>query len=248
MSASEGLKTPTSSFILENVVAKALAPAPVPRAIPVMSSPPRSSEIESTAKDSGREVPPARTPVLARAILSRAAKSPEAFRTISEVADDLKVPQHVLRFWETKFSAIRPLKRGGGRRYYRPEDVNLLKRIHELLYTQGYTIKGAQKLLKGTGRSGAAALGLTESVTLDKAAPDRGAGLESHESQDAEAFPEHRGELLQPVVKEEKYSRADVFGAEAPVSGRLSPAQREGLQAILAELTTLRTLLAVARA
>jgi DNA-binding transcriptional MerR regulator len=78
----------------------------------------------------------------------RNGKSAAAFRTISEVADDLEVPPHVLRFWETKFSQVRPLKRGGGRRYYRPEDVSLLKRIRELLYADGYTIKGVQKLLR----------------------------------------------------------------------------------------------------
>ena len=78
----------------------------------------------------------------------RPAKSAAAFRTISEVATDLDVPQHVLRFWETKFSQVRPLKRGGGRRYYRPEDVDLLRRIRKLLYADGYTIKGVQKLLR----------------------------------------------------------------------------------------------------
>jgi DNA-binding transcriptional MerR regulator len=85
------------------------------------------------------------------AIRARPRKSAEAFRTISEVADELNVPQHVLRFWETKFPRIKPLKRGGGRRYYRPEDVTLLRRIANLLYTQGYTIKGVQRLLKETG-------------------------------------------------------------------------------------------------
>ena len=80
-------------------------------------------------------------------------KAPSAFRTISEVADDLKVQQHVLRFWETKFSQVRPLKRGGGRRYYRPEDVDILKTIHHLLYTQGYTIKGVQKLFREQGQN-----------------------------------------------------------------------------------------------
>src|SRR3954469_16522894 len=70
----------------------------------------------------------------------RAEKSATAFRTISEVADDLEVPQHVLRFWETKFPQIRPMKRGGGRRYYRPEDIDLLRAIRDLLYEQGYTI------------------------------------------------------------------------------------------------------------
>jgi DNA-binding transcriptional MerR regulator len=80
-------------------------------------------------------------------------KAPSAFRTISEVADDLNVQQHVLRFWETKFSQVRPLKRGGGRRYYRPEDVDILKTIHHLLYTQGYTIKGVQKLFREQGKN-----------------------------------------------------------------------------------------------
>jgi DNA-binding transcriptional MerR regulator len=79
-------------------------------------------------------------------------KSESAFRTISEVAEDLGVPQHVLRFWETKFSQVKPMKRGGGRRYYRPEDVALLKKIHTLLYAEGYTIKGVQKLLKGVSK------------------------------------------------------------------------------------------------
>jgi DNA-binding transcriptional MerR regulator len=79
---------------------------------------------------------------------ARLRKAPTAFRTISEVADDLHIPQHVLRFWETKFPQLKPLKRGGGRRYYRPEDIALLRRISDLLYTQGYTIKGVQRLLR----------------------------------------------------------------------------------------------------
>ncbi|MDE0539422.1 MAG: MerR family transcriptional regulator [Rhodospirillales bacterium] len=94
------------------------------------------------------EAPPAR----------RSNKSASAFRTISEVAAELDLPQHVLRFWEGKFSQIRPLKRGGGRRYYRPEDIDLLRRIRGLLYDDGYTIKGVQKLLKqesGRGADGA---------------------------------------------------------------------------------------------
>jgi DNA-binding transcriptional MerR regulator len=83
----------------------------------------------------------------------RIEKSAQAFRTISEVATELDVPQHVLRFWESKFSQVRPLKRGGGRRYYRPEDIDLLRRIRTLLYEDGYTIKGVQRLLKeGRGR------------------------------------------------------------------------------------------------
>jgi DNA-binding transcriptional MerR regulator len=78
-------------------------------------------------------------------------KSPDAFRTISEVAEDLDLPQHVLRFWETRFTQIKPMKRGGGRRYYRPQDVDLIKGIRHMLYDQGYTIKGVQKLLRENG-------------------------------------------------------------------------------------------------
>ena len=82
---------------------------------------------------------------------ARPKKAPNAFRTISEVADELHIPQHVLRFWETKFPQVKPLKRGGGRRYYRPDDIALLRRISDLLYIQGYTIKGVQRLLREGG-------------------------------------------------------------------------------------------------
>lgn len=82
---------------------------------------------------------------------SKHAKSPNAFRTISEVADSIGIPQHVLRFWESKFSQIKPMKRGGGRRYYRPEDVEIIDAIRGLLHDDGYTIKGAQKLLREHG-------------------------------------------------------------------------------------------------
>ena len=78
-------------------------------------------------------------------------KSPDAFRTISEAADDLDLPQHVLRFWETRFSQIKPMKRGGGRRYYRPDDVDLLRGIRHLLYEEGYTIRGVQRILREQG-------------------------------------------------------------------------------------------------
>ncbi len=96
------------------------------------------------AEDAGLDTPAGR---------SRPQKAPNAFRTISEVADELHIPQHVLRFWETKFPQVKPLKRGGGRRYYRPDDIALLRRISDLLYIQGYTIKGVQRLLReGGGR------------------------------------------------------------------------------------------------
>jgi DNA-binding transcriptional MerR regulator len=78
-------------------------------------------------------------------------KAPDAFRTISEVADELDVPQHVLRFWESRFPQIRPMKRAGGRRYYRPDDVDLLRGIRHLLYGEGYTIRGVQRILREQG-------------------------------------------------------------------------------------------------
>lgn len=96
-------------------------------------------------------------------------KSPDAFRTISEAAEELDLPQHVLRFWETRFSTIKPLKRGGGRRYYRPEDVLLLKGIRHLLYDQGFTIKGVQRILKDQGVRNVIAVG--EGKPLDQLPP-----------------------------------------------------------------------------
>jgi DNA-binding transcriptional MerR regulator len=89
-------------------------------------------------------------------------KSPDAFRTISEVAQDLDLPQHVLRFWESRFAQIKPLKRGGGRRYYRPDDVDLLKGVRHLLYGKGYTIKGVQRILKEDGLRFVQAIGRGE--------------------------------------------------------------------------------------
>ena len=106
--------------------------------------------------------------VSVQAAEKRVEKSAQAFRTISEVATELDVPQHVLRFWESKFSQVRPLKRGGGRRYYRPEDIDLLRRIRTLLYEDGYTIKGVQRLLKeGRGRLPAQRLDLAAESALE---------------------------------------------------------------------------------
>ena len=108
------------------------------------------------------------------AATGRGRKSASAFRTISEVAAELDLPQHVLRFWETKFSVIRPMKRGGGRRYYRPEDITLLRRIGGLLYTDGYTIKGVQKLLREGG--GKLELAPAEKAPAPEAAPNAAGG------------------------------------------------------------------------
>lgn len=118
----------------------------------------------------------------------RGEKGREAFRTISEVADELDLPQHVLRFWESKFSQIKPLKRGGNRRYYRPDDVTLLRAIKVLLHTEGYTIKGVQKLFKAQGLRAtvAQALGLEDEGVAPATAPADTAPAVAEEAGQAE--------------------------------------------------------------
>jgi DNA-binding transcriptional MerR regulator len=122
-------------------------------------------------------------------------KSVAAFRTISEVSAELEVPQHVLRFWESKFTQLRPLKRGGGRRYYRPEDVALLRRIHGLLYREGYTIKGVQRVLRTPRR--------TEGDEAAAEAPQA-----PHVSARAQEPAPTRDELLAEILAELKVLRA----------------------------------------
>jgi DNA-binding transcriptional MerR regulator len=136
----------------------------------------------------------------ARPRASRAGKSAAAFRTISEVAGELDVAQHVLRFWESKFPQVRPLKRGGGRRYYRPEDVDLLRQIRSLLYDEGYTIKGAQKLLKTQKRAGGESDGdegeaavASAGMAAESVAPDDPVVMEADER---ERLVHIRGELV----------------------------------------------------
>lgn len=147
----------------------------------------------SNAKPAARpEVQP--TPHAA-ARAKRVEKSADAFRTISEVADELEVPQHVLRFWETKFAQIRPLKRGGGRRYYRPEDIDLLRAIRGLLYDKGYTIKGVQKLIREGG------LKLADGEVV----PDVPGAMESEEgASPAEAAPGADLPLFRPNLTAEQ--------------------------------------------
>ncbi len=111
-------------------------------------------------------------------------KAPDAFRTISEVAEELEVPQHVLRFWETRFTQIRPMKRSGGRRYYRPDDVDLLRGIRRLLYGEGYTIRGVQRILKEHGIKAVQAL--TESGPAAFGPIERG-GVRENDPQEDEA-------------------------------------------------------------
>jgi DNA-binding transcriptional MerR regulator len=109
-------------------------------------------------------------------------KAPDAFRTISEVADDLDLPQHVLRFWESRFPQIKPMKRGGGRRYYRPEDIDLLRGIRHLIYGEGYTIRGVQRILKEQGLRTVQSVGQGRPVSLPEPAPED-AGTDEAEAQ-----------------------------------------------------------------
>jgi DNA-binding transcriptional MerR regulator len=149
-------------------------------------------------------------------------KAKDAFRTISEVADKLGVQQHVLRFWETKFSQVRPLKRGGGRRYYRPEDVALLQRIHHLLYTEGYTIKGVQKLLREQGKAQIIAQGSNENNAPVASAP--------------KVQPQQAEQPAQPAPQQQQ---------PETVARGLSSQQRVVLEVLLAELKAMRALIKV---
>src|SRR3977135_307701 len=116
-----------------------------------------------------------------RGIMGAVDKAPDAFRTISEVAEDLKVPQHVLRFWESRFRDIKPMKRGGGRRYYRPDDVDLLRGIRHLLYGEGYTIRGVQRILREHGPR------FVQAVWQEGAPPPPGGVVEEEFVDDADA-------------------------------------------------------------
>lgn len=146
-----------------------------------------------------------------------ASKGPEAFRTISEVADDLDLPQHVLRFWETRFTQIKPMKRGGGRRYYRPDDVDLLRSIRHLLYNEGYTIRGVQRILKEQGPRAVVGLMRTPAsappLARNGAAPpfkdeDEEIELEAEEEDELDEADEDAGE-------DEQDSDADSDGDDA---------------------------------
>jgi DNA-binding transcriptional MerR regulator len=131
----------------------------------------------------------------------RAVKSATAFRTISEVADELDVPQHVLRFWETKFPQIRPLKRGGGRRYYRPEDVELLRKVARLLYQEGYTIKGVQRLLREGALKGGA-VPAYEEMALPLGLEELDAELPPPDEPEPEPKPVSRRRALDATTRE----------------------------------------------
>lgn len=128
-------------------------------------------------------------------------KSPDAFRTISEVADDLGLPQHVLRFWETRFSQIKPMKRTGGRRYYRPDDVELVRAIKTLLYGEGYTIKGVQRLFKENGtRAVVAAVRGGGALTPSQQALARGDDEDDEAVEATNAAGDNRAEIVASAV------------------------------------------------
>ncbi len=153
-------------------------------------------------------------------------KSPDAFRTISEVAVDLDVPQHVLRFWETRFPTVRPLKRGGGRRYYRPDDVDLLKGIRRLLYGQGYTIKGVQRILKEGGPRLVQSIGRGEQRLGAERRDEIADGLGQAED----------GEDEDEAGRDGAEAPAEASGAGAPGEAQLDPESRRRLEFALDEL------------
>ncbi|WP_299805618.1 MerR family transcriptional regulator [Tardiphaga sp.] len=157
-------------------------------------------------------------------------KAPDAFRTISEVADDLDIPQHVLRFWETRFTQIKPMKRSGGRRYYRPDDVDLLRGIRRLLYGEGYTIRGVQRILKENGIK--AVQGLVDGAAAPAfSAPDPGARRAPVEDEhdddpveaeiDADDEEDEHDEEVAPIVARRE---ADIaVRREPPMQARREP-------------------------
>ncbi len=182
-------------------------------------------------------------------------KSPDAFRTISEVADMLDLPQHVLRFWETRFNQIKPMKRGGGRRYYRPQDVDLIKGIRHMLYEQGYTIKGVQKLLRENGNQFVIAIGAGDMAAIEAIAQAR----QPEPAEEAPTLiqgPARSGEdeLLvgEPRAKPGRRffglgGRSEEEGPVAADSGKLSRDNRALLQEALFDLLECKRLLDQAR-
>jgi DNA-binding transcriptional MerR regulator len=169
-------------------------------------------------------------------------KAPDAFRTISEVAHELDVPQHVLRFWESRFREIRPMKRGGGRRYYRPDDVDLLRGIRHLLYGEGYTIRGVQRLLREQG------LRFVQSVWQPGAPqpvrqsaeeePDKPVARGRKSADERQADDEDQGDATASTD-----ARGRAGQPEKPRAPGLTAEQVQKLQGMLRELTECRKLL-----
>lgn len=161
-------------------------------------------------------------------------KSPEAFRTISEVAAELDMPQHVLRFWESRFAQVRPIKRAGGRRYYRPEDVDLLRGIRALLYREGFTIKGAQKVMRDKGQRYVVDIGRLKNVApIEFALP---------ESQADER--RHPRAMLAVVERAhcdvEEWADDDIEESAADAANAMADEEQVKLEILLAELLQLK--------
>ena len=177
-------------------------------------------------------------------------KAPDAFRTISEVAEELDIPQHVLRFWETRFAQIKPMKRSGGRRYYRPDDVDLLKGIRRLLYGEGYTIRGVQRILKEHGIKSVQGLA-DQNSAVSFGAVEEAIGLslqEPEEGETSKADADAEDEDYETEDKEIDYRFADTDddGLLLPFAkGKPGPsaADRERLEQALQELVACRQLL-----
>jgi DNA-binding transcriptional MerR regulator len=166
-------------------------------------------------------------------------KSPEAFRTISEVADTLDVPPHVLRFWETRFTQVKPVKRGGGRRYYRPEDVRLLRGIRGLLYDDGMTIKGVQKILRERGIRHVIGLGtLPEPEAPPSPAPAPKPAVVPSNG----AHPMPQGDLFDTAPAAVLTAPAAAHTAR-PLGAPAQPLDKAALKALLAELQALRAVM-----
>ena len=177
-------------------------------------------------------------------------KAPDAFRTISEVAEELDIPQHVLRFWETRFTQIKPMKRSGGRRYYRPDDVDLLKGIRRLLYGEGYTIRGVQRILKEHGiksvqgladQTSAVTFGaVEEAIGLSLQEPDEGETLAAGVDAEDEDYETEEKEI------DYRFVDTDDDGILLPFAkGKPGPsdADRERLERVLQDLVACRQLL-----
>ncbi len=170
-------------------------------------------------------------------------KSPEAFRTISEVAEEIDVPQHVLRFWESRFAQIRPMKRGGGRRYYRPDDVDLLRGVRHLLYGEGYTIRGVQRILRDEGAS------FVQNVWRTSAAPQSDGNDDDAIADAGRDRVEPDLSILVPAPRDAATDAADrsepaiASSAAALQVPTLSPAIEDKLRSALGELAACRRLI-----
>ncbi|WP_279483217.1 MerR family transcriptional regulator [Aureimonas sp. SK2] len=169
-------------------------------------------------------------------------KSADAFRTISEAAEELDLPPHVLRFWETRFPQIKPMKRGGGRRYYRPDDVELLKGIRYLLYVRGFTIRGVQRILKESGHRAVMAIGAGDLSAFDRL--QSGRAQRSEPDVLAVSAPEVEEDAIeQPVPERSRGGLSGLLRRDRDSHGGLSSDGVDRLNGVILELLELKRLL-----